>query len=54
MDTIGMITPVCTAQIACDGNSLTPTRRTKGYCLPCEEAAVRRGKVLVQKDMNTR
>jgi hypothetical protein len=34
--------PMCLKQIACDGTSLAPAARKRGYCGRCKEAMDRR------------
>ena len=39
--------PVCTAQVACDGNDIAPVRLSRGkmLCLPCEQTIARRARL---------
>lgn len=37
-----MRVPICTAQIACDGDNLTAASRERGYCGKCRNAMERR------------
>ena len=39
-----MRVPLCQKQIACDGASLAPRSRERGYCGRCNEAMERRAK----------
>ena len=38
--------PMCTLQLACDGDNLNILSRERGYCGKCMEAAKKRGKKL--------
>jgi hypothetical protein len=42
-------TPICTLQLACDGDNLNLLSRDRGYCGKCAAAAKRRGKKLPEK-----
>jgi hypothetical protein len=46
-------TPMCTLQLACDGDNLNIASRERGYCGKCAEAAKKRGKVLPMKKGKT-
>jgi hypothetical protein len=37
-------TPICTAQVACDGDNLNVLSRERGYCGRCKDAMDRRKK----------
>jgi hypothetical protein len=39
-----MRAPICTAQVACDGDNLTTASRERGYCGKCKDAMDRRKK----------
>lgn len=43
-------TPMCTLQLACDGDNLNLLSRERGYCGKCAAAAKKRGKKLPKKE----
>lgn len=40
--TTNMQTPICTKQLACDGDNLVGASRERGYCNRCRDAEERR------------
>jgi hypothetical protein len=44
MNTTNMKTPVCTQQIACDGENLNVASRERGYCGKCAAAMKKKAK----------
>lgn len=51
--TTNLQTPICTAQISCDGVNLVGAARERGYCNPCGEAAKKRGRVIPPRGENS-
>lgn len=40
--TTNLQTPMCTKQLACDGDNLVGAARTRGFCNKCKEAEEKR------------